>query len=37
VQVWGPAHESQTNYLRFHRAKLRRLLTESGPGYGFQP
>ena len=47
-QVWGPAYESETNYLRFYLAKLRQklepepseprqLLTETGMGYRFQP
>ena len=47
-QVWGPAYESETNYLRFYLAKLRQklepepshprqLLTEPGMGYRFQP
>ncbi len=47
-QVWGPAYESQTNYLRFYLAKLRQklepdpseprqLITEPGMGYRFQP
>ncbi len=44
--VWGPAYETETNYLRVHMAHLRRkleadpsrprhLLTESGMGYRF--
>jgi two-component system KDP operon response regulator KdpE len=47
-QVWGPAYDSQTNYLRFYLARLRQklepepshprhLLTEPGMGYRFQP
>ncbi|HEV2344175.1 MAG TPA: response regulator [Actinocrinis sp.] len=47
-QVWGPAYQSETNYLRFYLARLRQklepepshpkqLLTESGMGYRFQP
>jgi two-component system KDP operon response regulator KdpE len=47
-QVWGPAYQSETNYLRFYLAKLRQklepepshprqLLTEPGMGYRFQP
>ncbi|HEV2343736.1 MAG TPA: response regulator transcription factor [Actinocrinis sp.] len=47
-QVWGPAYDSQTNYLRFYLAKLRQklepepshprqLITEPGMGYRFQP
>lgn len=47
-QVWGPAYESETNYLRFYLARLRQklepepsrpryLLTEPGMGYRFQP
>jgi two-component system KDP operon response regulator KdpE len=47
-QVWGPAYESETNYLRFYLAKLRQklepepshprqLLTEPGMGYRFEP
>jgi two-component system, OmpR family, KDP operon response regulator KdpE len=46
--VWGPGYEKNTNYLRFHMAKLRRkleedpsrpvyLLTEPGMGYRYQP
>jgi two-component system, OmpR family, KDP operon response regulator KdpE len=45
--VWGPGYEHNTNYLRFHMAKLRRkleddpsrpryLLTEPGMGYRYQ-
>ncbi len=48
LQVWGPAYENQTNYLRFYIARLRQklepepahprqLLTEPGMGYRFQP
>ena len=48
LDVWGPAHENQTNYLRFYLARLRQklepdpshprhLLTEPGMGYRFQP
>ena len=47
-QIWGPSYHSQTNYLRFYLARLRqklepepshprRLLTEPGVGYRFQP
>jgi two-component system, OmpR family, KDP operon response regulator KdpE len=47
-QVWGPAYDAQTNYLRFYLAKLRQklepepshprqLITEPGMGYRFQP
>ena len=43
-QVWGPAYESETNYLRVYMAQLRRklepdpskprsLITEPGMGY----
>jgi two-component system KDP operon response regulator KdpE len=46
--VWGPAYETETNYLRVYVAQLRRklepdpsrprhLLTEPGMGYRFQP
>ncbi len=46
-EVWGPAYESQTNYLRVYLAQLRRklednpstprhLITEAGLGYRFQ-
>jgi two-component system KDP operon response regulator KdpE len=46
--VWGPGYERNTNYLRFHMARLRRkleedpsrprfLLTEPGMGYRYQP
>jgi two-component system, OmpR family, KDP operon response regulator KdpE len=48
LEVWGPAYESQTNYLRVYMAQLRRkleldparpqhLITEPGIGYRFQP
>ena len=48
TDVWGPGYERNTNYLRFHMAKLRRkleddpsrpryLLTEPGMGYRYQP
>jgi two-component system, OmpR family, KDP operon response regulator KdpE len=48
TDVWGPAAEHQTHYLRFHMAGLRRkleddpprprhLLTEPGMGYRYQP
>jgi two-component system KDP operon response regulator KdpE len=48
LEVWGPEHESQTNYLRFYLARLRQklepepsrprhLLTEPGMGYRYQP
>jgi two-component system KDP operon response regulator KdpE len=48
LDVWGPAYEQQTNYLRFYIARLRQklepepghprqLLTEPGMGYRFQP
>ncbi|MDP9219909.1 MAG: response regulator [Actinomycetota bacterium] len=47
-EVWGPAYDTQTNYLRVYMAQLRRklepdpsapahLITESGMGYRFQP
>jgi two-component system KDP operon response regulator KdpE len=47
-QVWGPAYEAETNYLRVYMSQLRRklepdpsrprhLLTEAGVGYRFQP
>lgn len=47
-EVWGPAYEKETNYLRVHMANLRRkleadpsrpqhLLTEPGMGYRFVP
>jgi two-component system KDP operon response regulator KdpE len=46
--VWGPAYETETNYLRVHLANLRRklepepsrpryLITEPGLGYRFEP
>jgi two-component system, OmpR family, KDP operon response regulator KdpE len=46
--VWGPAYETESNYLRVYIAQLRRklepepsrpryLLTESGMGYRFSP
>ena len=48
TEVWGPAYQEQTNYLRVYMATLRRklepdaanprhLLTEAGRGYRFQP
>jgi signal transduction histidine kinase len=47
-EVWGPAYETESNYLRVYLAQLRRklepepsrpryLLTESGMGYRFKP
>jgi two-component system KDP operon response regulator KdpE len=47
-EVWGPAYETETNYLRVHMANLRRKLeadpsrprhfhTEPGMGYRFSP
>jgi two-component system KDP operon response regulator KdpE len=47
-EVWGPAYETETNYLRLYLAKLRRklerdpslprhLITEPGMGYRFEP
>ena len=47
-QVWGPAYQNETNYLRVHLANLRRklepdpsrpryLITEPGIGYRFTP
>lgn len=47
-EVWGPAYETETNYLRLYIAQLRRklepepgqpryLLTEPGMGYRFEP
>jgi two-component system KDP operon response regulator KdpE len=47
-EVWGPAYEEETNYLRVHMANLRKklepdpsrprhLLTETGMGYRFVP
>jgi two-component system, OmpR family, KDP operon response regulator KdpE len=46
-EVWGPAYETESNYLRVYLAQLRRklepepatpryLLTEPGMGYRFQ-
>jgi two-component system KDP operon response regulator KdpE len=46
-EVWGPAYETETNYLRVYLAQLRRklepeparpryLITEPGMGYRFQ-
>ena len=46
--VWGPAYDTQTNYLRVHMASIRRkleadpgrpvlFLTEPGMGYRFAP
>ena len=48
TEVWGPAYQEQTNYLRVYMAALRRklepdaanprhLLTEAGRGYRFEP
>ncbi len=48
VDVWGPAYETETHYLRVYMAQLRRklepdpakpryLITEPGVGYRFQP
>ena len=48
LDVWGPAREDHTNYLRFYLTRLRQklesepsrprhLLTEPGLGYRFQP
>ncbi len=48
TELWGPAAEHSTHYLRFHMARLRRkleddpprprhLLTEPGMGYRYQP
>ena len=48
LEIWGPAYENQTNYLRFYMGRLRQklepepsrprqLLTEPGMGYRFQP
>ena len=45
-EVWGPAYETETNYLRVYMAQLRRklepdpshplyLITEPGMGYRF--
>jgi two-component system KDP operon response regulator KdpE len=47
-EVWGPAYQTETNYLRVHLANLRRklepdptrpryLITEPGIGYRFTP
>ncbi|MFG2003938.1 response regulator [Spirillospora sp. NPDC048911] len=47
-EVWGPAYEQETNYLRVYLAQLRRkleadpahprhLITEPGMGYRFEP
>lgn len=47
-QVWGPAYDTETNYLRVHFANIRRKLepepsrpryfiTEPGMGYRFEP
>jgi two-component system KDP operon response regulator KdpE len=47
-EVWGPAYEKETHYLRVYLAQLRRklepdpshpvhLLTEAGMGYRFEP
>lgn len=47
VEVWGPAYETETHYLRVYLAQLRRklepdpphpryLITESGMGYRFE-
>jgi two-component system, OmpR family, KDP operon response regulator KdpE len=47
-EVWGPAYQNETNYLRVHLANLRRkvepdpshpryLITEPGIGYRFAP
>ncbi|QHK19063.1 response regulator [Pseudarthrobacter psychrotolerans] len=48
LQVWGPAYQTEANYLRVYMAQLRRkleadpgkprhLLTEPGVGYRFMP
>jgi two-component system KDP operon response regulator KdpE len=48
TEVWGPAYQGQTNYLRVYMATLRRklepdaanpryLLTDAGRGYRFEP
>ena len=48
TEVWGPGYRDETNYLRYHLAKLRGkleadsarpryLLTEAGMGYRYQP
>jgi two-component system KDP operon response regulator KdpE len=47
-EIWGPAYETETNYLRVYMAQLRRklepdpakpryLITEPGMGYRFEP
>ncbi len=47
-EIWGPAYQTQTNYLRVYMAQLRRKLeadpahprhfiTEAGMGYRFEP
>jgi two-component system, OmpR family, KDP operon response regulator KdpE len=47
-EVWGPAYNSETNYLRVYTAQLRRkleqnpsrpvhIITEPGMGYRFEP
>jgi two-component system KDP operon response regulator KdpE len=47
-EVWGPAYQTETNYLRVHMANLRHklepdpsrpryLITEPGIGYRFVP
>jgi two-component system KDP operon response regulator KdpE len=47
-EVWGPAYEKETHYLRVYMAQLRRklepdpahpahLVTEPGMGYRFEP
>jgi two-component system KDP operon response regulator KdpE len=47
-EVWGPAYDTHSNYLRVYMAQLRRklepdpsaplhLITEAGMGYRFQP
>ena len=48
IEVWGPAYEHETHYLRVYLAQLRRklepdparpryLITEPGVGYRFEP
>ncbi|GAA3858460.1 response regulator [Streptomyces sedi] len=48
LEVWGPTHLTETNYLRVYMAQLRRkleadpahprhLVTEAGMGYRFEP
>ena len=48
TEVWGPAYETETHYLRVYLAQLRRklepdpahpryLITEPGVGYRFEP